>query len=85
MASNPPTLTLSGTDASDFTLTLTDDNGNGRYELAFKAVSQLRDAPADAGKNNVYNITVTATDSDEPDGHVWPSLSPSPTWRKPGL
>ena len=56
-----PTLTLSGTDASDFTLTLTD--GNGTYELAFKAVPDF-EMPADAGRNNVYNITVTATDSD---------------------
>ena len=50
-----PTLTLSGTDASDFTLTLADDNGNGTYELAFKAVPNY-EAPADAGRNNVYNI-----------------------------
>ena len=57
-------LTLSGTDASDFTLTLDADNGNGTYELAFKAVPNY-EAPADAGGNNVYNITVTATDSDE--------------------
>ena len=63
-ASNPPTLTLSGTDASDFTLTLTDGNGNGTYELAFKVVPDFEMA-ADAGRNNVYNITVTATDSDE--------------------
>ena len=56
-----PTLTLSGTDASDFTLT--DDNNNGTYELAFKAVPDF-EMPADAGGNNVYNITVTATDSD---------------------
>ena len=54
-------LTLSGTDASDFTLT--DDNGNGTYELAFKAVPDFEMA-ADTGGNNVYNITVTATDSD---------------------
>ena len=65
--SNPPTLTLSGTDASDFTLTDTDAAGgadnNGTYELAFKAVPDFEMA-ADAGRNNVYNITVTATDSD---------------------
>ena len=59
-ALNLPTLTLSGTDASDFTLT---DNNDGTYELAFKAVPDYEMA-ADAGRNNVYNITVTATDSD---------------------
>ena len=66
-ASSPPTLTLSGTDASDFTLTDTNAAGggddDGTYELAFKAMPDF-EMPADAGGNNVYNITVTATDSD---------------------
>ena len=60
-------LTLSGTDASDFNLTDTDAAGgtdaNGTYELAFKVMPDF-EMPADAGGNNVYNITVTATDSD---------------------
>ena len=56
-----PTLTLSGTDVSDFTLT--DTNDGGTYELAFKVMPDF-EMPADAGGNNVYNITVTATDSD---------------------
>ena len=56
-----PTLTLSGTDVSDFTLT--DTNDDGTYELAFKVMPDF-EMPADAGGNNVYNITVTATDSD---------------------
>ena len=65
--SSPPTLTLSGTDASDFTLT---DTGaadgtadDGTYELVFKAMPDYEMA-ADTGRNNIYNITVTATDSD---------------------
>ena len=66
-ASSRPALTLSGTDASDFTLTDTEaadgDADDGTYELAFKAMPDFEMA-ADAGRNNVYNITVTATDSD---------------------
>ena len=54
-------LTLSGADAGDFNLT--DDNNNGTYELGFKE-SPNYEAPADAGTDNVYNITVVATDSD---------------------
>ena len=61
-------LTLSGPDASDFSLTDTTAAGgtsaDGTYELAFKAVPDFEMA-ADTGRNNVYNITVTATDSDE--------------------
>ena len=60
-------LTLSGPDASDFSLTDTTAAGgtenNGTYELPFKAVPDFEMA-ADTGRNNVYNITVTATDSD---------------------
>ena len=60
-------LRLSGTDASDFTLTDTTaaagSPDDGEYELAFKAMPDF-EMPADAGGNNVYNITVTATDSD---------------------
>ena len=52
-------LTLSGADAADFDLT---DN-NGTYDLVFKQ-SPNYEAPADAGTDNVYNITVVATDSD---------------------
>ena len=48
-------LTLSGTDAAAFSL----DAG----EVTFKAVPNF-EAPKDAGKDNVYNITVVATDSD---------------------
>ena len=62
-----PALTLSGADASDFNLTDTNAAGgtddDGTYELAFKAVPDY-EMPADAGRNNVYNITITATDSD---------------------
>ena len=62
-----PVLTLSGTDASDFNLTDTIAAGgtddDGTYELAFKVVPDFEMA-ADAGRNNVYNITITATDSD---------------------
>ena len=65
-ASNPA-LTLSGTDASDFNLTDTSaangNDGDGTYELAFKAVPDF-EMPADVGGNNVYSITITATDSD---------------------
>ncbi len=62
-----PTLTLSGTDASDFNLTDTGEADgtldDGTYELTFTAVPNFEMA-ADAGGDNVYNITVTATDSD---------------------
>ena len=65
--SNLPALTLSGPDASDFNLTDTNAadgrDDDGTYELAFKAVPDYEMA-ADTGRNNVYNITVTATDSD---------------------
>ena len=56
-----PALTLSGTDASDFSLT--DTANDGTYDLAFKDMPDF-EMPADAGRNNVYNITITATDSD---------------------
>ena len=54
-------LTLSGADAADFDLT--DGNDDGTYDLAFKQSPNYED-PADAGTDNVYNITVVATDSD---------------------
>ena len=61
-------LSLSGVDASAFNLTDTAAAGgsanDGTYELAFKE-SPNYEAPTDAGKNNVYNVTVTATDSDK--------------------
>ena len=49
-------LTLSGADASAFDLTA--------GQLTFKAVPNF-EAPKDTGVNNVYNITVVATDSDD--------------------
>ena len=49
-------LPLSGADADVFSI---DDEG----VLTFKAVPNF-EAPKDAGKDNVYNITVVATDSD---------------------
>ena len=56
-----PALTLAGTDASAFSLTDTSaaagNATDGTYELAFKTVPNF-EKPADAGKNNVYNITV---------------------------
>ena len=48
-------LTLSGADAADFNLTA--------GMLTFKQ-SPNYEAPADAGTDNVYNVTVVATDSD---------------------
>ena len=54
-------LTLSGADAADFNLT--DADNDGTYELTFKQ-SPNYEAPADAGTDNVYNVTVVATDSD---------------------
>ena len=48
-------LTLSGTDAASFSLT--------EGVLTFKALPNF-EAPKDAGKDNAYNITVVATDSD---------------------
>ena len=53
---------MSGADAADFNLT--DANNDGTYDLAFKQ-SPNYEAPADAGTDNVYNITVVATDSDD--------------------
>ena len=48
-------LTLSGTDAAAFSLL--------EGAVTFKALPNF-EAPKDAGKDNVYNITVVATDSD---------------------
>ena len=59
---------LSGADADLFTLT--DDStaggtaSDGVWELAFKAVPDY-EAPADAGRNNTYNVTVTVEDSSD--------------------
>ena len=59
---------LSGTDADAFTLTDTNDAGgtanDGTWELALKAVPDF-ESPADVGRDNTYNITVTAEDSSE--------------------
>ncbi len=59
---------LSGADAAAFTLT---DDGtaggtadDGVWELAFKEVPDF-EAPADVGRNNAYNVTVTAEDSSD--------------------
>ena len=49
-------LTLSGTDAAAFSL-------DAQGAVTFKALPNF-EAPKDAGKDNVYNITVVATDSD---------------------
>ena len=54
-------LMLSGADAAQFSLT--DNNNDATHELAFMQPRNYED-PADAGANNVYNITVVATDSD---------------------
>ncbi len=59
-ASTPVRVELSGADAGAFTLT--DSDTNGTWELAFKAVPDY-ESPADAGRNNTYNVTVTARDS----------------------
>ena len=53
-------LTLSGADAADFGLT---NNNDGTYNLAFNQSPNYED-PQDAGTDNVYNVTVVATDSD---------------------
>ena len=53
---------LSGTDADAFTLT--DTAGDGTWELAFKAEPDF-ESPTDVGKDNTYNVTVTAEDSSD--------------------
>ena len=53
---------LSGADADLFTLT--DSDANGTWDLAFKAVPDF-ESPADAGRDNAYNVTVTAEDSSD--------------------
>ena len=50
-------LTLSGADEALFSL-------NAQGLLAFTSAPNF-EAPKDAGRNNVYNITVVATDSDD--------------------
>ena len=59
---------LSGTDADAFTLTDTNDAGgtanDGTWELAFKAEPDF-ESPTDVGKDNTYNVTVTAEDSSD--------------------
>ena len=53
---------LSGTDADAFTLT--DTAGDRTWGLAFKAEPDF-ESPADVGRDNTYNITVTAKDSSD--------------------
>ncbi len=53
---------LSGTDADLFTLT--DADADGTWDLAFKAVPDY-EAPADAGRDNAYNVTITAEDNSD--------------------
>ncbi len=59
-------VTLSGADASAFTLTDSSSAGgtadDGTWELAFKSMPDF-ESPVDAGRNNTYNVTVRATDS----------------------
>ena len=53
---------LSGTDADAFTLT--DDNNDGTWELVLKELPDF-ESPADVGRDNTYNVTVTAKDSSD--------------------
>ena len=59
---------LSGTDADAFTLTDANDAGgtagDGMWELALKELPDF-ESPADVGRDNTYNITVTAEDSSD--------------------
>ena len=54
------TWTLEGDDRSDFTIT---ENAQGHGELRFANVPNY-EMPADAGADNVYDVTVKVTDSD---------------------
>ena len=54
------TWTLEGADRADFTIT---KNAQGHGELRFANVPNY-EMPADAGANNVYDVTVKVTDSD---------------------
>ena len=67
-ANTPVDVELSGTDADAFTLTDTSDAGgtpdDGTWELALKELPDF-EAPADVGRDNTYNITVTAEDSSD--------------------
>jgi hypothetical protein len=51
----------SGADEDAFTLT---SPSAGTWALAFKAAPDF-EAPADAGRDNTYNVTITATDSSD--------------------
>ena len=53
---------LSGTDADAFTLTVADNDGT--WELALKELPDF-ESPADVGRDNTYNVTVTAEDSSD--------------------
>ena len=61
-ASTDVLLTLSGADAAHFNLTGSEQRWHIRA-LPFKQSPNYED-PADAGTDNVYNVTVVATDSD---------------------
>ncbi len=54
------TWTLEGTDAADFTIT---PDSNGRGVLAFISPPDF-ESPADADRDNVYDLAVVATDDD---------------------
>ena len=56
---NVPTLTLAGDDGALFDLG--DDDGNGNRPLTFMSDPNF-DKPADANKDNKYEVTVVATD-----------------------
>ena len=59
---NDVTWSLSGTDRGDFTVTKT---STGAGQLAFGRSADF-ESPADSGGNNVYNVTVVATDDGTP-------------------
>ena len=56
---NLPGMTLAGDDAALFTLT--DENDDGTYDLAFMDDPNY-DKPGDADKDNTYKVSVVATD-----------------------
>ena len=70
------TYSLEGTDSGDFTI-------NDQDGMVFFAVTPDYESPADAGRNNVYNLTVKATDSEGKNGSLVITVTVRPVNERP--
>ena len=69
---------LEGTDSGDFTI-------NDQDGMVFFAATPDYERPADAGRNNVYNLTVKATDSEGKNGSLVITVTVRPVNEPPTL